>query len=151
MNIRGTYNEKFNNRTPVILAYLDDKVQFLESAEELDNLDLENLLELRIFDSEGELRYWRNHDGKLEQRYVDDAGKQKHEVEFFLWEIAVDGQAPAEQRGMLLKLPKHLNISGNSAAIKVINYYEFDENGLINILDSRFAGICSKEKEQQNA
>ena len=112
------------NRIPdtgYMLAYFRLELVFMESGikEELQKRELEDLLELHIFDENKEYRLIRMQDGTWIETLVSDDVEQKDKK--------VECVKVEEKYAHIMK---YLN---------VINYIDYDENGMISIQNYRLS------------
>ena len=124
-----------------LLGYHTNRVDFYNSVKDLE---VSTLMELRAFNNDGELRIWRKPDGSFDGRYKSDAGgdEQTFETEFILWGDSVkDSRISQSDRGASYDSPIKVSKNELPLKVKVINYYKYDERGLIVFTDARLADV----------
>lgn len=142
------------------LAYHADSFKAGHAADaELAELNVNNLLELRIFSEEEELYYCRSCIGEdFQWRLASENGPE--EASYMVQYQTLDiNTAKMEQDGFLTdrhgNLILYTTVGGKYAlpvhkddnCSKLIAYLDYDQNGMAKIADYRLCGFCKRNNE----
>jgi CRISPR-associated protein (TIGR03984 family) len=116
----------------------------------LENIKFSTLNDLRAFNEKGELRIWK-WNGKLKWRLrQDECGDEevnKHDELHFLWGTQVErcsgeGYILHEKgRGCAIHVPWNVPEKKLPLRMRVRNYYEFEDDGLLRFYDARIVTL----------
>lgn len=108
------------------------------------NWDL--LLSVRIFNATDELHIFKYQDKYRSRLKTDGDHECQYLQEPFLWGLKLDGSAVYEpNRGMRLELPFKVNEQQLPLRYRVVNYYEFDDDGQIRFTDARLSHFLDRD------
>ncbi len=121
--------------------------------ERADELTSEFLKELRVFSENGELYIWKQNQELKYRLRTDDEGNDTfkiYEEEHFMWGNAKKDEYTIHEknRGMEFKFPFHIDEKQLPLKYTVQNYYNYDENGLIQFKDARLVCFLHKDGEK---
>lgn len=141
-----------------LLAYKHHEIQIgmIEDwqikAERADELTPEYLRELRVFSKNGELYIWKQHQELKYRLRTDGEGQTEkiYEEDHFMWGNAKkdDHTISEKGRGMEFRFPADIAENRLPLKYKVRNYYDYDENGLIQFRDARLVSFSDKNGEE---
>lgn len=146
---QGVYICKYNNGC---FYYYDDS-----------GIELENMLEIRIFDLNSELRIIKSGKDKYNMRYVNENEKEEEsKIDYYDEQLLLYGTSAKiegswirlyeDDRGIRIYLPasktlENINQSDPNVFLKVRYYVDFDEDGLMEIVDNRLVEFTLGKKE----
>jgi len=131
----------------------NNEIMFYES-----NLDPEQLLELRVFNDCKELHIWKVDNSFYGRERIDGVGDEEKNV--YEEDHLLEGKEMFEaESGWVLLKNKDIGyqvyypfdfkkLSGSNVYLKIKNYYDFDNDGLIVFNDARLCGFYNSEKQR---
>ncbi len=135
------YNEIYlgliNNNT-IMKGYLE-----LNRVNVKNELNINHILDLRMFCEKGELHLWKYNDTLQWRLRKDGEGEDCdiYEEDHYIWGTKISDEDEfsiiEECRGMQLTFPFSLKEQPLPLKYKVRNYIKYDGDGLINFIDSR--------------
>ncbi|NLM45010.1 MAG: TIGR03984 family CRISPR-associated protein [Clostridiales bacterium] len=126
-------------------------------------IELENMLEIRIFDLNSELRIIKSGKDKYNMRYINENEKEEEgKVDYYDEQLLLYGTRVKvegswiglyeDNRGIRIYLPssktlEKTNKSDPNVFLKVRYYVDFNEDGLMEIVDNRLVEFTLGKKE----
>lgn len=147
----------------VFLAFQTDGFESgFASADALDRIAAERLLELRVFDDKEEFLAVRTRigaDSAFHWRTASECGLDENRdyiVRYQTLDINTEKSSRiSDANGMRALMSTvggsyTLPIDGTSDSIRVIAYIEYDENGVAHAVDHRLGGFCTGKEAARN-
>lgn len=104
------------------------------------------LFSVRIFNASEELHFFKYQGKSLSRLKKDTENEPIYIQEPFLWGSKLDGRAVYEpSRGMRLELPFQVTEQQLPLRYRVINHYEFDDNGQLRFTDARLSHFLDRD------